>query len=198
MNNILSEGGKNVSGILPAESIIGNLKQKRIFVVHRHLGSILHYDLRIEINGVLKNWAIPKGPSMNADDRRLAILTDDLPLSYADFKGIVPEGNYGAGILEGWDRGYIVPHSAQHSSCDDRDMLCQLNEGRLRFSLKGRKLKGVFSLVRMSAGSPHWILIKGNDKFAVAHPYNSDSFIPSNSMINRYMRSHGETMSYFS
>src|SRR5436190_11555821 len=79
--------------------------EKRIFVVHRHLGSILHYDLRIEINGVLKNWAIPAGPSMNPGDRRLAILTDDLPLDYAKFKGIVPEGNYGAGIVEKWDGG---------------------------------------------------------------------------------------------
>lgn len=198
MNDLISESSKNFSGILPAESILRTLQQKRIFVVHRHLGSILHYDLRIEINGVLKNWAIPKGPSMNAGDRRLAILTDDLPVSYAAFKGIVPEGNYGAGILEGWDKGYCIPHSIQNSSCDDHDMLCQLNEGRLKFTLKGKKLKGVFSLVRTSAGSPHWLLIKGNDKYAVAHPYNSENYIPGKSMINKYMRLHGDSMSYFS
>lgn len=85
MSRVLNVDGKVGTSILPTEAIIRKLTAKRIFVVHRHLGSILHYDLRIEINGVLKNWAIPTGPSMNVGDRRLAILTEDLPLSYASY-----------------------------------------------------------------------------------------------------------------
>jgi bifunctional non-homologous end joining protein LigD len=194
--SMLNNNGKSANSILPAQSIIKNLSDKRIFVVHRHLGSILHYDLRIEINGVLKNWAIPKGPSMNPGDRRLAILTDDLPRSYAAFKGVVPEGTYGAGIVEYWDKGYCVPHSFQNSKCNDRDMLCQLKEGRLKFTLKGKMLKGVFSLVRISEGSPHWFLIKGNDKYAVSHTYNSENYISGKSTINKYLKAHRDEVGF--
>lgn len=189
MSRVLNVDGKVGTSILPTEAIIRKLTAKRIFVVHRHLGSILHYDLRIEINGVLKNWAIPKGPSMNVGDRRLAILTEDLPLSYASFKGVVPEGEYGAGIVEGWDKGYLIPHSIRNSSCNDQDMLCQLNEGRLKFTLKGKKLRGVFSLVRMNTNSAHWLLVKGNDKYAVLDAYDAEHYTANKSMINKYMRS---------
>jgi bifunctional non-homologous end joining protein LigD len=168
--------------------LLKDIASKRIFVVHRHLGSILHYDLRIEINGVLKNWAIPKGPSMNAGDRRLAILTDDLPLNYAGFQGVVPEGTYGAGIIERWDKGYCIPHAFHNSDCNDRDMLCQLKEGRLKFTLRGKKLRGVFSLVRINGNSEYWLLIKGNDNYAVNDSYNSEHFTTPKSLINKFLK----------
>jgi bifunctional non-homologous end joining protein LigD len=169
--------------------LLKGLTGNRVFVIHRHLGSILHYDLRIEINGVLKSWAIPKGPSMNAGDRRLAIMTDDQPLSYAAFRGgIVPEGRYGAGIIERWDKGTFISHAFHTSICSDRDLRCQLKEGRLKFTLKGKKLKGVFSLVRLSDGSPYWLLIKGNDKFAVNHNYDCEDYITERSIINKHLQ----------
>lgn len=163
---------------------------KRIFVVHRHLGNILHYDLRIEINGQLKSWAIPRGPSMNPGDRRLAVATDDQPLHYASFKGVIPQGAYGAGIVERWDKGTCIPHTFSDSRCSDDDLLCQLNQGRLKFTLKGKKLRGVFSLVRINDGSPHWLLIKGNDKFAVDHHYDCEQLIGGQSLINKYLKNN--------
>jgi bifunctional non-homologous end joining protein LigD len=174
-------------------SLLKGISNNRIFVVHRHLGSILHYDLRIEINGILKSWAIPKGPSMNTNDRRLAILTDDQPLSHAAFTGVVPEGAYGAGIHEKWDKGTFIPHAFHNSSCNEHDIMCQLKAGRLKFTLRGKKLRGVFSLVRINDGSPHWLLIKGNDKFAVNHEYNCEHYITASSIINRYLKGRNHT-----
>ena len=179
---------RQLSSESQAAQLLRDIEGRRIFVVHRHLGSILHYDLRIEINGVLKSWAIPKGPSMNAGDRRLAIFTDDLPLDYAKFQGVVPEGTYGAGIVERWDKGYCIPHAFHNSACGDRDMLCKLKDGRLKFTLRGKKLRGVFSLVRINGNSQHWLLIKGNDKYAVNDPYNSEHYISSTSIINKFLK----------
>jgi bifunctional non-homologous end joining protein LigD len=177
------------SSISISQQIKKTSPHKRIFVVQRHLGSILHYDLRIEINGILKSWAIPKGPSMNGGDRRLAVLAEDYPLSYANFQGIVPEGTYGAGILELWDKGTCVPHAIHSSGCPDQDLMCQFKEGRLKFTLKGKKLKGVFTLVRLDGGDQrHWLLIKGNDKFAVNDPYDCEKYIARHSRINKALR----------
>lgn len=162
----------------------------RIFVVQRHDTSILHYDFRIEVNGVLRSWAIPKGPSMNAGDRRIAICMEDHPLSYALFKGKIPKGNYGAGTVDIWDRGiYEVPYSTRSDS--DRMIARQLKSGILKFTLKGRHLKGVFSLVRMP-GVNHklWLLMKGNDKYAVDYTYSSEEIRNYRSMMSRRTFSH--------
>ncbi len=136
------------------------------FVVQEHKATRLHYDFRLEIGGVLKSWAIPKGPSMNPVDKRLAIMVPDHVLEYIDFEGIIPEGSYGAGPVVVWDAGEYVP-------ADDDDPNAALKTGILRFELKGRKLKGAFVLAQMK-GLPkgtgkEWLLMKQKDAYAL--PY---------------------------
>jgi bifunctional non-homologous end joining protein LigD len=128
------------------------------FVVHEHHASHLHYDFRLEIAGVLKSWAIPKGPSMNPTEKRLAVMVEDHPLEYGDFEGIIPEGHYGAGPVLIWDSGEFKPEG---------DLENSLAKGKLVFTLNGKKLKGSFSLVLMKGrGSGNdWLLIKGKDSF---------------------------------
>jgi bifunctional non-homologous end joining protein LigD len=133
------------------------------FVVHEHRATRLHYDFRLEIGGVLKSWAVPKGPSLNPADKRLAIMVPDHPLEYIDFEGIIPEGGYGAGPVVVWDAGEFIP-------LDTEDPSAALEEGRLSFELKGKKLKGSFALVRMK-GLPRstgkeWLLMKKKDSYA--------------------------------
>lgn len=129
------------------------------FVVHEHHSTRLHYDFRLEIGGVLKSWAIPKGPSMNPSDKRLAVMVEDHPLEYGNFEGIIPEGYYGAGPVLIWDSGVFEPEG------DPED---GLKKGKLTFVLQGRKLKGGFSLILMKGkGSGRdWLLIKAQDAFA--------------------------------
>lgn len=127
------------------------------FVVHEHHATHLHYDFRLEISGVLKSWAIPKGPSMNPSDKRLAIMVEDHPIEYGEFEGIIPKGYYGAGAVLIWDKGEFKP---------DGDPEKGLKKGRLRFDLNGKKLKGGFSLLKMKGGNKNWLLIKVQDSFA--------------------------------
>jgi bifunctional non-homologous end joining protein LigD len=125
-----------------------------IFVVHEHHAKNLHFDFRLEIAGVLKSWAIPKGPSMNPADKRLAILVDDHPIEYADFEGIIPDGYYGAGPVVIWDRGEfeIVEGS--------------FNKKKLVINLRGGLLKGQFSLFALKGKEKEWLLVKRSDEFA--------------------------------
>lgn len=129
------------------------------FVVHEHHASRLHYDFRLEIAGVLKSWAIPKGPSMNPADKRLAVLVEDHPLEYGDYEGIIPQGNYGAGPVLIWDSGEFKT---------EEDPISALKKGKLRFTLDGKKLKGGFSLTLMKGrgSGKDWLLIKKRDSFA--------------------------------
>lgn len=129
------------------------------FVVHEHHATHLHFDFRLEIGGVLKSWAIPKGPSMNPSEKRLAVMVEDHPLEYADFEGIIPQGHYGAGAVLIWDSGRFVTEGDPETG---------LEQGRLRFTLEGKKLKGGFSLIRMKGrgAGKDWLLIKINDAFA--------------------------------
>ena len=132
------------------------------FVVQEHHATRLHYDFRLAIGDVLKSWAIPKGPSMNPADKRLAVLVDDHPLAYADFEGVIPEGRYGAGPVVIWDRGTYEP-------LEGSDLAAQLASGSLEFAVRGRRLRGAFALVKLRsarATGKEWLLIKTVDRFA--------------------------------
>jgi bifunctional non-homologous end joining protein LigD len=129
------------------------------FVVHKHSARRLHYDLRLEIDGVLKSWAVPKGPSVRSHEKRLAVHVEDHPLEYADFEGVIPEGSYGAGPSIVWDAGrfqLLKPEPARE----------QIARGKLEFELFGFKLKGRWTLARMSGKDRDWLLLKKSDEFA--------------------------------
>lgn len=137
-------------------------KQGR-FVVHEHKSRRLHYDFRLEIGGVLKSWAVPKGPSLDPADKRLAVMVPDHTLEYFDYEGIIPEGSYGAGAVIVWDAGTFVP-------VDTDDPETALANGRFSFELRGKKLKGTFALARMKhlprSTGKEWLLMKKKDPFA--------------------------------
>ncbi len=143
-------------------------KGKLKFVVQRHAASRLHYDFRLEMDGVLKSWAVPKGPSLNPTDKRLAMMVEDHPYSYRAFEGTIPEGNYGAGEVEIWDEGTYEPLEKAKGKTDDLVMQHELHTGSMKFVLHGKKLQGEFALVKIKNaddGNP-WLLIKHNDDFA--------------------------------
>jgi bifunctional non-homologous end joining protein LigD len=150
---------------------------KHIFVVQRHHASRLHYDFRLEVNGVLKSWAVPKGPSMNPADKRLAMEVEDHPYDYKDFEGTIPAGNYGAGTVYIWDKGTFELMNPNGSSFD-KEALKELKSGDLKIVMKGKKLKGEFALVKMKGREENaWLLIKHKDKYAV-ETYNSEDYTP--------------------
>ncbi len=125
-----------------------------MFVVQEHHATRLHFDFRLEMETVLKSWAIPKGPSMNPADKRLAIMVDDHMPEYASYEGIIPEGQYGSGAVVIWDRG-------EYELLDGN-----IRTGRLDFLMHGEKLKGKFVLMKMSGKAKEWLLIKKRDEYA--------------------------------
>ena len=163
------------------------------FVVQRHKASRLHYDFRLEMEGVLKSWAVPKGPSMNPKDKRLAMMVEDHPYAYKDFKGVIPDG-YGAGIVEIWDKGTYTTIEQTEGAGTQKKLLKELNEGNLKFTLKGKKLKGEFALVKLKGKQENaWLLIKHKDKFAVA-AYDSEKQTLPNSPINKWLEENKEPL----
>jgi bifunctional non-homologous end joining protein LigD len=145
----------------PAGSLVPTPWEERggLFVVHKHAARRLHFDLRLEMDGVLRSWAVPKGPSYDMADKRLAVLVEDHPLEYGDFEGLIPEGNYGAGAVIVWDRGRWVPVE---------DPVAGLAKGKLLFELRGLKLHGMWTLVKLKKGDKEWLLIKERDGYASA------------------------------
>jgi bifunctional non-homologous end joining protein LigD len=136
------------------------------FVVQLHDASHLHYDFRLEVNGVLKSWAVPKGPSLNPADKRLAIMVEDHPFDYRKFEGTIPEGNYGAGKVIVWDEGTYSPLGATSRKESEKLMNAMLEKGHIKIMMHGHKLKGEFSLVRMNNTDNQWLLVKKEDEFA--------------------------------
>jgi len=134
-------------------------RENRLFVVQKHAARRLHYDLRLEMDGVLKSWAVPKGPSVRPEEKRLAVHVEDHPIEYAEFEGVIPADNYGAGPVIVWDRGWYRP-------VKDEDPLKQLERGKLEVELFGHKLRGLWTLVRMSGKEKEWLLLKKADGFA--------------------------------
>jgi bifunctional non-homologous end joining protein LigD len=145
------------------------------FVVQKHRASHLHFDLRLEQGGTLKSWAVPKGPSLNPDDKRLAIMVEDHPLDYLLFEGTIPKGNYGAGTVMVWDEGtYHVPGITNRLE-NDRSVRDGLYKGHVTFVLHGKKLKGEFNLIKTQRGEENaWLLVKKRDAFASQQPYTGE------------------------
>jgi bifunctional non-homologous end joining protein LigD len=132
-------------------------KTGRLFVIQKHRASQLHYDFRLEADGVLKSWAVPRGPSLDPKTKRLAMQVEDHPVDYAKFEGVIPEGEYGGGTVMVWDYGTYQPE-------ETRDVIAALKKGELKFSLKGQKLLGSWTLVRTR--DRQWLLIKHRDFYA--------------------------------
>lgn len=139
-----------------------------IFVIQEHEASTLHYDFRLQVDGVLKSWAVPKGPSTDPREKRLAIPTEDHPLEYADFEGVIPQDEYGGGTVIVWDTGTYrnLKHDDQNK---EMPLASQLEGGHLAVWLEGRKLKGGYALIRTGRGEKsRWLLVKMNDEGADA------------------------------
>ena len=143
-------------------------RQGGLLIVHMHDATRLHWDLRLEMDGVLKSWAVPKGPSANPADKRLAVHVEDHPLEYGDFEGIIPEGNYGAGSVIVWDRGQWEPLEDPHEG---------FVKGKLLFDLKGYKLRGRWTLIKLKKTEKEWLLIKERDAFVSTEPYSNESVL---------------------
>jgi bifunctional non-homologous end joining protein LigD len=139
---------------------------RSIFVVHKHAARALHYDLRLELEGVLKSWAVPRGPSLDPSLKRLAVMVEDHPLDYKDFEGVIPEGNYGAGSVIIWDRGFYYHPSARDENESEKLLLDGLRKGNMKFVLQGEKLRGEFALVRTGKDGKSWLLLKKKDRNA--------------------------------
>lgn len=149
-------------------------KEHLRFVIQRHRASRLHYDLRLEMEGVLKSWAVPKGPSMNPADKRLAIMTEDHPIKYLTFHGTIPKGNYGAGEMSIWDEGTY----AAADGGTEKNLLKALKKGDLKLFFAGTKLQGTFALVHTKRGGEkdnQWLLIKKKDEFSTDLDYDAEN-----------------------
>jgi bifunctional non-homologous end joining protein LigD len=145
------------------------------FVVQKHAARRLHYDFRLEVDGVLKSWAIPNGPSFDPKVKRLAVRVEDHPIEYQSFEGSIPEGEYGAGQVMVWDKGFYSPDDEGKSFFDDRGKAQEsirngLEKGKISIVLKGNRLKGSWALVKMQPTKNDWLLIKHQDEFADADP----------------------------
>lgn len=138
------------------------------FVIQKHKARNLHYDLRLELKGVLKSWALPKGPSVNPNDKRLAMMVEDHPYDYKDFEGIIPEGNYGAGTVMIWDQGNFLALGATSKKETEQKFENGLKAGHFTFVLNGKKLKGEFAIIKLKKAKQDnaWLLIKAIDEFS--------------------------------
>lgn len=162
-------------------------RRKPRFVVQKHDARRLHYDFRLEVDGVLKSWAVPKGPSLDPRVKRLAVRTEDHPLDYARFEGIIPEGEYGAGTVIVWDEGTY--RNLMQDKDEKLSMAQAIDAGHVEVWLQGRKLRGGFALVRLKprAGErrENWLLIKMRDEAAVEARHAADTADPESVLSGR-------------
>jgi bifunctional non-homologous end joining protein LigD len=157
----------------------GSIKKSKqlIYIIQKHAASHLHYDLRLELNGVLKSWAIPKGPSLDSSIKRLAVHVEDHPIEYAKFEGIIPKGEYGGGTVMLWDVGTWV--------CKNADTNLAYKKGHLSFTLKGKKLKGAWNLIQINNNPKNWLFIKVSDKYARSEKHYDITQAKPNSVVSR-------------
>lgn len=139
---------------------------KGIFVIQKHAASALHYDFRFELGGVLKSWAVPKGPSVNPEVKRLAVMTEDHPVEYSEFEGTIPDGEYGAGKVIVWDNGTYTNKSVKNGK--SLELNKALKKGHITIELNGKKLKGEYTLIRTGGieVKSRWLMIKKKDSYA--------------------------------
>lgn len=153
----------------------GTLKQskcyKNVFIIQKHAASHLHYDFRLELNGVLLSWAVPKGPSLDPKVKRLAVHVEDHPVEYAYFEGTIPEGEYGGGTVMLWDRGKW--------QSEDDDIKKAYKKGNMTFTLHAEKLNGAWKLIRLKNDDKHWLLIKLDDEYAKSSNYDITKEAPN-------------------
>lgn len=147
----------------PAEDAQGHLQ----FVIQKHAATSLHFDLRLELDGVMKSWAVPKGPSLDPSARRLAMQVEDHPIAYNTFEGTIPKDEYGGGTVMLWDRGTYFPDEAKPGEKHETALRRELKAGKLSVTFEGERLRGSFALVRTDSGAkPKWLLIKHRDRTA--------------------------------
>jgi DNA ligase D-like protein (predicted 3'-phosphoesterase) len=160
--------------------------KKPVFVIQKHAARRLHYDFRIEVGGVLKSWAVPKGPSTDPREKRLAMPTEDHPMEYVDFEGVIPEGEYGGGTVMVWDTGTYVNLREKHAK--EIPMEKCVEDGHIAIRLEGRKLEGGYGLVRTGKGDrARWLLIKMRDDKADARR-NPVSTMPKSAITGRTLK----------
>lgn len=172
-----------------------NRKGALKFVIHKHDASRLHYDFRLEIDGVLKSWAVPKGPSMNPKDKRLAMMVEDHPIEYGKFEGIIPENNYGAGTVMVWDEGTFHAAKAEKREESEKELKRGIKEGNLKFFLRGKRLKGEFALIKVKSSTKgnEWLLIKKRDDFAMEEDIlEIDTSVVSGRTLEKIKNESGE------
>jgi bifunctional non-homologous end joining protein LigD len=166
-------------------------QSKNLYLIQKHAASRLHYDFRLELNGTLKSWAVPKGPSLDPAVKRLAVHVEDHPVEYGSFEGIIPQGQYGGGTVMLWDTG--------EWQSEDSNPAQAYEKGHLKFTLKGGKLKGLWKLVRIQKDPKNWLLIKAKDKYAKASPFDitvsKTKSIISNKSMEKIAAAPAETWS---
>lgn len=149
------------------EGVVSKNSGPLTFVIQKHQASRLHYDFRLEMDGVLKSWAVPKGPSLNPEDKRLAVHVEDHPMEYANFEGIIPKDNYGAGTVMVWDRGVYMPYEGDDRETAEKILKKQLEEGHITIVMLGEKVKGEYALIKSQSSEEEnaWLLIKKSDEY---------------------------------
>ena len=187
---------RNFSDTPEPEGKAKSSKDSLRFVIQKHDASQLHYDFRLEMAGVLKSWAVPKGPSLNPENKRLAMMVEDHPYDYRNFEGIIPAGNYGGGTVIVWDEGTYEPMEAEGLSKKEQEklLLKQLAIGDLKLQVHGKKIKGTFALFQLkkAENGNAWLLVKKKDDFSSEDNITiKDKSVKSGKTIAQVARKNG-------